>query len=96
VSDVWNEYVKLDGQFNAAAEVSQIVKPRGRFNVSLVFGTGTVQLQRRFDGGAWRVVESFNASVERVGTFIEPEANVEYRFECTAFTAGPISYRLSQ
>lgn len=67
----------------------------GQFNVSITGGTGTVQLQRRFDpAGAIYVVEEYTTmAVAKIAT--EPEAGVQYRLECTVFTTGPINYRLS-
>lgn len=68
----------------------------GYFNVSLEFiGSGTVALQRSFDGGAhWKTVASYTTSTESVE--YEPEEGVNYRLSCTALTAAPILCRLSQ
>ena len=67
--------------------------------------TGTVQLERSFDGGATWIV----CNIDRAGTlakwatgtpvsqtFGEPEKNVLYRLNCTAYSAGVINYRISQ
>lgn len=65
-------------------------------NISLSgFGVGTVQLQRSFDDGStWFAVKSYTADAQE--RCDEPETNVYYRLECTAYTSGTISYRLSQ
>lgn len=85
----------LTGQFNATGQ-SPGIALLGQFNVSLSgFGTATVALQRSFDnGGNWVSVESYTSDSERVGD--EPEADVLYRFDCSAYTSGTISFRLSQ
>lgn len=74
--------------------------PNGNWN-------GTVQVERSFDGGTTWIVcgiggGGLQAIYTSTGTGIdyslvvsEPEAGVAYRLNCTAFTAGPINYRLS-
>lgn len=66
--------------------------------------SATVQLERSFDGGSTWIVcnlgsggglaqwDSGPVSV----TFGEPEKQILYRFNCTAFVSGPIQYRVSQ
>jgi hypothetical protein len=73
----------------------------GPFNVS-AWGTfsGTVQIQRSFDGGTeWltRVDLVGNGSYTTPISLVvaEPERGVLYRLACTAFTSGTINYRLS-
>lgn len=74
------------------------------FNASL-WGTfiATVVLEKSFDGGAnWVPVSedsggtanSFTAPCAVV--VYEPETNILYRWNCTAFTSGTINYRISQ
>lgn len=66
------------------------------FNVSLAgVADATVQLQRSFDGGVvWKVVKEYvDTSAEELGT--EPETGVTYRFECTVYGSGTVTYRLS-
>jgi hypothetical protein len=69
--------------------------------------SGTVQLERSFDGGNTWIVCNIGATGTlaqwtgaTVGpisiTFGEPEKNVLYRLNCTAFTSGTINYRISQ
>ena len=75
----------------------------GYLNVS-VWGTfvGTVQLERSFDGGTTWIVISRDvvgalSPLTAPGSFVtfEPEHQVQYRLNCTAYTSGTISYRLS-
>lgn len=74
------------------------------FNAALwgVF-SATVQLEKSFDGGTNWVVVSKDASggaasysdVVALGVY-EPEHNVLYRWNCTAYTSGTVNYRISQ
>jgi hypothetical protein len=107
----------VSGQFQAnavagAAAFSAIFSPWGPFNV--VFGatggpngawTGSLQLERSFDGGTtWFVCGLGGAGQQAVwitGTdvsvvFGEPERSVLYRLHATALTVGNVNYRLSQ
>jgi hypothetical protein len=72
------------------------------FNMSL-YGTfvGTVALERTFDSGSnWLPITalgtgiSFTAPCSEV--FEEGEVGVSYRLNCTSYTSGTISYRISQ
>lgn len=67
--------------------------------------TGSVQVERSFDGGqTWLVANVggsgslavYNAGTPVNLTFGEPEKAVLYRLNCTAFTTGPINYRMSE
>lgn len=67
--------------------------------------TGSIQLERSFDGGAtWLVCNVGGGGVMAIYTagtpvniaFGEPEKNVLYRLNCTALSAGNINYRISQ
>lgn len=67
--------------------------------------SGTIQLERSFDGGStWLVCNIGGTGVLAqwsVGTpvnitFGEPEKNVLYRLNCTAYTSGTPNYRISQ
>ena len=74
--------------------------PNGNWN-------GTVRLERSFDGGTtWIVcgvggsgaqaVWSSSGTGSDVSVVVgEPEKGVAYRLNCTAFSSGPINYRLS-
>lgn len=75
------------------------------FTGSGVNFTGSVQLERSFDGGpTWLVcniggggtLAIYNAGTPVNLTFGEPERNVLYRWNCTALSAGVISYRFSE
>lgn len=66
--------------------------------------TGTVQIERSFDGGkTWLVcnvggsgtLAQFTAGPISI-TFGEPEKNVLYRLNTIAYTSGTINYRISQ
>ena len=74
------------------------------FNISL-WGTfvGTVKLERSFDGGTTWLPKTVgtDASLYTWSAPIsmsdeEGEDGVAYRLNCTSFTSGSISYRLSQ
>lgn len=67
--------------------------------------TGSVQVERSFDGGfTWVLcnlggsgtLAEFGAGTPVSITFGEPEKNVLYRLNCTALNAGNINYRISQ
>jgi hypothetical protein len=76
---------------------------RGGFNTAL-WGAfvGTVVLEQSYDGGVtWLPV-----SIDGTGTanaytgphniaWVQPERDVQTRFRCSAFTSGPINYRIS-
>jgi hypothetical protein len=66
---------------------------------------GTVQTEVSFDGGSTWIVDSialsgtlaqFTAGTPVNIRFGEPEREVYRRLNCTAFTAGPINFRISQ
>lgn len=93
----------VSGTFGATGQ-SAAVELYGNYNFNLSFAgaVGTVRLERSYDGGSSWVVTtkpdltaaSFTADVDGVG--FEPESNVLYRWNCTAYTSGTISYRLSR
>lgn len=94
----------VSGSFSGVGQ-SASIKIRGMANVSLFFGgaVATVALERSFDDGAtWFVVSknsvpedaSYTDNVDAV--IEESEPNVLYRWNCTAFTSGGITYRISQ
>jgi hypothetical protein len=76
----------------------------GAFNAAL-WGTfsATVKLERSFDGGTtWIVCGKDSSGTESAYTgavsltVTEPEQNVLYRWNCTAYTSGTVNYRLSR
>jgi hypothetical protein len=86
-----------------SAAAASGIEMRGKFNVGLT-GTwvGTVKLQRSYDGTNWETLSkdangseaSYTANCSMVVE--EPEAGVQYRWNCTAFTSGTIATRISQ
>jgi hypothetical protein len=75
------------------------------FTGAAIEWSGTVQLERTFDGGnTWVVcniggagtLAQFTAGTPVSIVFGEPEKNVLYRLNCTAYTSGTINYRLSE
>jgi hypothetical protein len=93
----------LSGSFAATGTSASRALWSG-FNIVL-WGTfvGTVNVERSFDGGT-TFVPVARDSAGTAMTFTapgslsisEPERGVLYRLNCTAWTSGSISYRLSQ
>ncbi len=91
-----------DPAFGATGQ-SGNAKVFGPFNIA-IWGTfvGTVALERTLDGTNWIAVAtdglgtaaSYTAPVSVTG--VEVEAEVSYRFNCTAYTSGTAHCRLSQ
>lgn len=76
--------------FSATGQSDALPVTKGPFTLSLSgFGTASVNLERKIDGSNWRVVETFTEDSEMNG--FEPSSAAEYRFNCTAFTSGPIA-----
>lgn len=76
----------------------------GAFNVA-IWGTfvATVGLEKSFDGGTtWLPVSRDAAGTAATWTapanivVTEPEADVQYRLNCSAYTSGTVNYRISQ
>lgn len=84
------------------------IEVRGDFNVTLggTAPVGTVKLEKSFDNGVnWFDVSRDNAgnaasyalsSTEMAFQMSEPEIGVLYRANCTAYTSGTITCRISQ
>jgi hypothetical protein len=77
---------------------------RGSLNASASGGAGTVQIERSFDGGAtWHTVYiattllswALNGNAASI-VLNEPEDQVKYRWNCTAYTSGSLVCRLGQ
>ena len=67
--------------------------PKTAFNLSLNNANGTFVIERSFDDGAsWRTVKTITADYEGIG--YEPEALTQYRINCTAYSGGPMSFRI--
>lgn len=93
----------VESTFAATGQSGTFTPVAGRpFNVS-VWGTfvGSVQLERSFDDTNWFPITAagtqlyvWTAAASEVAE--EAEAGVSYRLNCTAYTSGTISYRISQ
>lgn len=74
------------------------------FTGAAITFSGTIQLERSFDGGrTWIVcnigagaLAQFTAGTPVSITFGEPERQMLYRLNCTAYSSGTINYRVSQ
>lgn len=74
------------------------------FTGAAITFNATVQLERSFDGGSTWIVCNQGSSGALAQwttgpislTFGEPEKNVLYRLNCTAYSSGTINYRISQ
>ena len=88
--------IEVTSTFTGTGQSSTVVLAKD-FNLSLS-GTfvATVAIQRSFDDGAtWKTVESYTAEIESTG--FEPEGGgALYRLNCTAYTSGTVTYRLSR
>lgn len=93
---------RVTGDFTATGQ-SASFRANGRtgFNVA-IYGTfvATVDLERSFDGTNWVICanpDMTDASYSAPISFSvdEPEAGVLYRLNCTAYTSGTASYRIS-
>jgi hypothetical protein len=101
----------VSGTFAAAGQSSSFkpvmrVMAWGEFNIFLS-GTAvaTVELERSYNSGTtWHKVYaggtqlytwSYN-SINLSETAEEPEPGVVYRLNCTAYTSGTVTYRISQ
>lgn len=93
------------GTFGSSGSSS--VKIKGTANLTLggTSPVGTVKLEKSYDGTNW-----FDVSADSLGTLAswvlnsteisvlieEPENDVSYRCNCTAYTSGTITSRISQ
>lgn len=83
----------LTGAFAGTGVSLAFLASLPEYNLSLYGGSGTVALERSFDSGStWATVETFAADAERIVDNVE--VDTLYRFNCTAFTSGPINYRI--
>lgn len=94
----------VTGTFAATGQSSAICfGPDGNGGNVSIFGTfsATLALQRSFDGGTtWiNVTDAYGTALPYTApaTFRvdEPERGVIYRLNCSAYTSGTVSYRLS-
>ena len=95
--------IRLSGSITGTG-VTSAVSIFGVANILLAFdgGAATIDLERSFDDGVTYDVASkdstptdatFTESIN--GLIEEPERDVLYRFNCTAFTSGTIRFRIS-
>ena len=83
----------LVGEFTGTGQSEVVYCGPGLFNVSVLGGSGTIDIERSFDDGTtWRLVKRLTGDYEGAG--YEPEFGTVYRFNCTAYTSGPIGYRI--
>ena len=83
----------LTGSFTGTGVSLQLLASEPEYNVSIYGGAGTVALERSFDAGVtWASIEAFSTSVERILDNVE--VDTLYRFNCTAYSSGPINYRI--
>ena len=94
----------VTGSFTAVGQSETLAPHAGRgFNVSL-WGAfaGAVRLERSFDAGTtWLPISAagtplYTWTAPASESAQEDEAGVLYRLNCTAYTSGTITYRLSQ
>lgn len=81
----------VSGTFTGVGQSDSIQISRSA-DLSLEFGTGTVVLQRSFDGGNnWHTIQSYTGDAQEA---IEPGTpGYIYRLNCTAHSAN-IDYRI--
>lgn len=97
----------LTGSFTATGASNAVVLYRGPVNVLIAGGTGTVSVQRSFDGGTtWHILDydrvgtpaTYSTSAGSVGingVFEVAETQELWRLNCSAYTA-EITYRVAQ
>ena len=93
------------GTFTATGQ-SAAVEIYGKANILIDGGVGTVAVERSFDDGVtWTVISRDSAgnpasyvmaTLAFNGVVDEPEPGVLYRLNCTAYTSGTITFRISQ
>ena len=98
--------MSLEHAFTGTGQSPEITLQE-KFNALIEGGVGTVQIERSFDAGSTfhpisqdpsGAAASYTTAsdVALNAVFFEPESDVVYRFNCTAFTSGPINVRLSR
>ncbi len=99
-----NQPVPFVFKLNGNAILTSATDAAASFTGSAVNYSGSVQIERSFDGGATWIVCNVGGSgslaVYGAGTPVdftlaEPELEVLYRVNCTAYTSGRINYRIS-
>ena len=99
VAPVPLEFALTDGAIVSGTDAAAFFTGAG------VVYVGVVQIERSFDGGKHWIVcnigasgtlAQFNTGTPVSLTFGEPEKQVLYRLNCTAYSSGTINYRISQ
>jgi hypothetical protein len=97
----------VSGSFTATGQSPHFPTQNGKvFSIALT-GTavGSVQLEKSFDEGAtWCQLYAGGVQLKQwsytgtniAETYEESEAGVLYRLNCTSYTSGTLTYRLSQ
>ena len=97
----------ITGSFGATGQ-SASIHIKGKGNI-LISGSdtpvGNVQIEKSWDNSTWYPVSKDSSgatatydmsSIVFNGTVDEPEDAVWYRLNCTAYTSGTFTYRISQ
>ena len=82
----------IQGTFTATGQSQELLASDPTYNVSIWGGSGSVSVERSFDGITWLTIESFSQDVERILDNVE--VDVYYRFNCTSYSSGTINYRI--
>lgn len=89
----------LAGTFSATGQSGSFVaNPRKALNFTISGGNAQCQIERSFDGTNWYVVltDSLRQSLPESFSISESESDVSYRINCTQYTSGPVTWRISQ
>lgn len=96
---------KAEGSFAATGQSAE-VEVRGKANIFIDGGDGTVVIERKMFGQSAFTAISKDSSGNPAsyatatlgfnGTIEDPEPGALYRLNCTVFVSGPISFRISQ
>lgn len=76
----------VSGSFTTTGSSSEF-GANGSFLLSLAFGAGTVNLQRKLDGTNWRTIQAFTASAETVVDIDNHGGTVPHRLNCSAHSS---------
>lgn len=91
--------IAVTGTFTATGTSAAFSPIAGRpFNVTISSGVAVCEVDRSFDSGStWFAVitDSIRTAIPESFTLTETETGVQYRANCTAYTSGTVTYRLS-
>ena len=95
----------VSGTFTGTGQSAE-VELFGKANILIDGGVATVAIERSFDDGTtWTAISRDSAgnpasyatgTLGFNGTIEEPQPGVLYRLNCTAYTSGTVTYRISQ